>query len=133
MTVSHPASTGPLTLAVIDREGLVMAELSVIPGEMNLLALVPAIRDIDRTMWAQLMERGQPVGPPLWIIPMRAPPPVRTVTSIRASNQQPYTRVIGWGDRATDPADPETAQAMSAWRPPDAVVTGGYRVIPARE
>ena len=133
VTVAPRKARGPLSLAVIDRDGRALAELSVIPGEMNLLALVPSLRDVDRTVWVQLMEGEQPVGAPLWITPMRAPPAVRTVTSIRTSNQQPYTRVIGWGDRALDPADPETAQAMPAWRPPDSVVTGGYRVALARD
>lgn len=133
VTVSGKAATGPLSLAVIDRDGRTLADLSVIPGEMNLLALVPSLRDIDRTVWVQLMQGETPVGAPLWITPMRAPPAVRTVTSIRSANQQPYTRIVGWGDRALDPADPETAQAMPAWRPPDAVVTGGFRVTPARD
>lgn len=133
VTVSGKALAGPLSLVVIDRDGRALADLSVIPGEMNLLALVPSLRDIDRTVWVQLMQGETPVGAPLWITPMRAPPAVRTVTSIRASNQQPYTRVVGWGDRALDPADPETAQAMPAWRPPDAVVTGGFRVTLARD
>jgi cyclophilin family peptidyl-prolyl cis-trans isomerase len=133
VTVAPRKADGSLSLAVIDRDGRTLAELSVIPGEMNLLALVPSLRDADRTVWVQLMDGDQPVGAPLWVTPMRAPPAVRTVTSIRASNQQPYARVVGWGDRAMDPADPETAQAMPAWRPPDPVVTGGYRVTPARD
>jgi peptidyl-prolyl cis-trans isomerase B (cyclophilin B) len=64
---------------------------------------------------------------------LRAPPAVRTVRSMRVASQQPYTRVVGWGDRAFDPHDPETAQAMPTWVASDPVVTGGLRVEPARE
>lgn len=131
VSVDDRGSVDPLSLLVLDRNGATLAEVSVVPGSMDLLALVPAIRDSERTLWLQLMEGDRPVGQPLWITPMRASPPVRTVRSVRPSNRQPYTRVVGWGDRAIDPADAETAQAMPQWTPADPVVTGGYRVEPA--
>ena len=55
------------------------------------------------------------------------------VRSIRASNQQPYLRVVGWGDRAFEPNDPETAAALPTWSAPDPVVTAGFRVEPATD
>ena len=133
ISVERAAGAKPLSLQVLDRDGRSLAEISVVPGETNLLALAPAIRDAERTLWLQLMEGDAAVGQPMWITPMRAPPPVRTVRSIRTTNQQPYTRVVGWGDRAIDPSDPETAQAMPSWTPPDPVITGGFRVEPAED
>lgn len=133
ITVGRGDSSEPLALAVLDRDGRSLAEVSVVPGETDLLALVPAIRQTDRTLWLQLMEGERSVGQPLWIIPMRAPPPVRTVRSLRATNSQPYTRIVGWGDRAFDPADPETRQAMASWTSPDPVVTAGFRLEPAQD
>jgi peptidyl-prolyl cis-trans isomerase B (cyclophilin B) len=126
-------SHGALALQVIDRTGRVVDTVTVAPGTIDLLPLAPALTQMQETAWVQLLEDDRPVGAPLWITPLRAAPPVRTVRSIRPSNQQPYQRVVGWGDRALDPNDAETAAAMPAWTPADPVVTAGYRVEPAVE
>lgn len=131
--VIAPETHGALALRVIDRTGRVLDTVSVTPGSINLRALAPSIADAQRTLWLQLMDEDRAVGTPLWITPLRAPPAVRTVRSIRLNTQQPYTRVVGWGDRAFDPHDPETAQAMPTWVASDPVITGGFRVEPACE
>ena len=126
-------SHGALALQVLDRTGRTVETVTVAPGTVDLLPLVPALPKATETMWVQLLEDGRAVGAPLWVTPLRAAPPVRTVRSIRASNQQPYLRVVGWGDRALDPNDAETAAAMPTWTPADPVVTAGFRVEPAVE
>ena len=119
---------GALTVQVIDRAGKLLDTFAVTPGVVDALALSRAVAETHGTVWLQLAEDGRSVGPPLWVTPLRGPPPVRTVRSIRASNQQPYLRVVGWGDRAFDPSDAETAAAMPGWSTPDPVVTAGFRV-----
>lgn len=131
--VAAPDRHGALNLRVIDRTGKVLDTVSVAPGSMNLRPLAPSIGDATCTLWLQLTEDDRPVGSPLWITPLRAPPAVRTVRSMRAGMQQPYSRVVGWGDRAFDPHDPDTAQAMPGWIASDPVITGGFRVEPASE
>ena len=131
--IRAPENHGPLTLHAIDRAGVEMGSISVVPGTVNVLAMIPALHEVERTVWLQLMQNEIPVGAPLWVTPLRAPPTVRTVRSIRQSNQQSYTRVVGWGDRAFDPQDPETAQSIANWTPSDAVLTSGFRVQPAVE
>jgi peptidyl-prolyl cis-trans isomerase B (cyclophilin B) len=131
LEVRAPATHGPLVLHVLDRAGTSLDELAVTPGMVDLSPLVTVLERADRARWLQLRESGQPVGAPVWFVPLRAAPPVRTVRSIRASTQQPYLRVVGWGDRAYDPTDAETAAAMPTWTAPDPIVTSGFRLEPA--
>ena len=126
-------SHGALALQLLDRTGRAIETVTVAPGSVDLLPLAPGLAKSTETIWVQLLEDGRAIGAPLWITPLRAAPPVRTVRSIRASNQQPYQRVVGWGDRALDPNDAETAATMPTWSPADPVVTAGYRVEPAVE
>jgi len=131
--VIAPETHDALTLRVIDRTGKVLDTVSVTAGSINLRPLAPSIAEAQRTVWLQLMEDDHAVGAPLWITPLRAPPAVRSVHSMRTNTQQPYTRVVGWGDRAFDPHDPETAQSMPTWVPSDPVITGGFRLEDACE
>ncbi len=133
LAVTAPERSGALTVLVLDRTGTPLDTLSVTPGVMDALALCPALAQTQQTLWLQLAEDGTPVGTPVWVTPLRSPPPARTVRSVRASNQQPYLRVVGWGDRAFDPADPETAAAMPTWSAPDPVVTAGFRLESATD
>ncbi|MFM7808928.1 MAG: hypothetical protein ACKPEA_13540, partial [Planctomycetota bacterium] len=105
-------SHGALALQLLDRTGRAIETVTVAPGSVDLLPLAPGLAKSTETIWVQLLEDGRAIGAPLWITPLRAAPPVRTVRSIRASNQQPYQRVVGWGDRALDPNDAETAATM---------------------
>jgi len=129
--IMAPADHGELELLVLDREGRRLAEISVVPGRMDVLALVPELGQATRTTWVQLAADGTAVGSPLWITPLRGAPAVRTVPSTRPGTQDPYTRIVGWGDRALDPTDPQTGAVMGGWSVPDPVVTSGYRVEPA--
>lgn len=126
-------SHGALALQVLDRTGRLLETVTVAPGTVDLLPLAPELATAHETVWVQLVEEGRAVGAPLWITPLRAAPPVRTVRSIRPGTQQPYQRVVGWGDRAIDPNDAETAAALPGWTPADPVVTAGFRVEPAVE
>jgi cyclophilin family peptidyl-prolyl cis-trans isomerase len=124
---------GPLTIRLIDGAGAEIDSLAVTPGTADLSTLAETLDRNDRAVWLQLFEFDTPACAPLWLVPLRAAPPVRTARSIRASTQQPYTRVVGWGDRAIDPADPETAAVMATWTAPDPIVTSGHRVEMAVE
>jgi peptidyl-prolyl cis-trans isomerase B (cyclophilin B) len=126
--VLAPAEHGALTIEVLDRDGTSIDRLSVTPGTADLTPLVDVLEKTDRARWLQLLEEGRPVGAPVWFVPLRAAPPVRTVRSNRAGTQQPYLRVVGWGDRAYDPTDAETAAAMPTWTAPDPIVTSGFRL-----
>jgi cyclophilin family peptidyl-prolyl cis-trans isomerase len=130
--VQAPEGHGPLSILVLDRAGNVQERISVTPGTVDLAPLASALERADRALWLQLAEDDRMIGTPLWFVPLRAAPPVRTVRSIRASTQQPYLRVVGWGDRAYDPQDSETAAAMPAWSAPDPIVTSGFRIEPAQ-
>jgi cyclophilin family peptidyl-prolyl cis-trans isomerase len=130
--VQAPEGHGPLAIVVLDRAGNAQERISVTPGTVDLAPLATALERADRALWLQLTEDERAVGQPLWFVPLRAAPPVRTVRSIRASTQQPYQRVVGWGDRAYDPNDSETAAAMPSWSAPDPIVTSGFRIEPAQ-
>ena len=133
LDVRAPAEHGPLVIHVMDRAGTSVDQFAVTPGVVDLAPLATELQRSDRARWLQLRESDQPVGTPVWFVPLRAAPPVRTVRSIRASTQQPYLRVVGWGDRAYDPTDAETAAAMPTWTAPDPIVTSGFRLEPAVE
>ncbi|MFM7808499.1 MAG: peptidylprolyl isomerase [Planctomycetota bacterium] len=131
LDVRAPVEHGPLVIHVMDRAGTTMDQLAVTAGVVDLSPLMKELERADRARWLQLRESGQPGGAPCWFVPLRAAPPVRTVRSIRASTQQPYLRVVGWGDRAYDPTDAETAAVMPTWTAPDPIVTSGFRLEPA--
>jgi peptidyl-prolyl cis-trans isomerase B (cyclophilin B) len=131
LEVRAPAEHGPLVIHVLDRAGTSLDQLAVTPGVVDLTPLATELERADRARWLQLRESDQPAGAPVWFVPLRAAPPVRTVRSIRATTQQPYLRVVGWGDRAYDPTDAETAAAMPTWTAPDPIVTSGFRLEPA--
>jgi cyclophilin family peptidyl-prolyl cis-trans isomerase len=133
LEVRAPAEHGPLVIHVMDRAGTSVDQLTVTPGVVDLAPLAKELQRADRARWLQLRESDQPVGAPIWFVPLRAAPPVRTVRSIRTSTQQPYLRVVGWGDRAYDTTDAETAAAMPTWTAPDPIVTSGFRLEPAVE
>ncbi len=128
VTVQATDPRGALTLQIMDRDGHVTDTIAVSPGTVDLQPLSASLTGSQQTMWIQLVEDGNPIEAPIWITPLRSPPPVRTVRSIRASNQQPYTRIIGWGDRAFDPQDADTKTAMPQWTAPEPVITSGFRM-----
>ena len=128
LAVRARAGHGPLSIVLLDRAGRVVDRMSVAPGTVDLTPLASTLDRLDRAVWLQLREGERSIGSPVWCVPLRAAPPVRTVRSIRASNQQPYLRVVGWGDRASNPADPETSAALPNWTAADPVVTAGFRL-----
>lgn len=128
LMVRARAGHGPLSIVLLDRAGRVVDRMGVAPGTVDLTPLASTLDRLDRAVWLQLREGERSIGSPVWCVPLRAAPPVRTVRSIRASNQQPYLRVVGWGDRAYNPADPETAAALPNWTAADPVVTAGFRL-----
>lgn len=110
LDVRAPAEHGPLVIHVMDRAGTSVDQLAVTPGVVDLAPLVKELQRADRACWLQLRESDQPVGAPIWFVPLRAAPPVRTVRSIRAGTQQPYLRVVGWAIARTTRPTPRRRQ-----------------------
>ena len=128
--VVAPSDHGQLTIQVLDTDGKSLGDLGVTPGIVDVHALVPAIDDLAKSAWIQLFQDGKPVGSPLVLEPLRSPPSVRTMRAQRKGSNDPYTRIVGWGDRLLDPTDQEVMAASSQWIASEPIVLSGFRTEP---
>ncbi len=128
MVVRRTDDGVPLTLFLIDRAGEVLGMATDVQGRINLLEVISGIGSIDRAAWVQLANGDQPIGPPIVVVPIREPPPVRTVRATRPDNTTAFTKIVGWGDRPLDPDDTTIDDARKSWIAPDPPITSGFKM-----
>ena len=122
------APAGGCTLALLDTDGRELARAAATAGEVDLAALLPAIRTATHAVRVQAVTAaGEPSGAPLVVVPLTVRPTIRTATAMRPDGKTPYTRVIGWGDRLLDPANAEHQKLRSAWPKEDPTPPSGFR------
>ena len=80
-----------------------------------------------KAVWVQLFEDAKPIGAPIVLEPLRSAPSVRTMRGLRKDSNEPYTRVVGWGDRLLNPADQEVVAASAQWIASEPIVLSGFR------
>ncbi|MBM4113955.1 MAG: peptidylprolyl isomerase, partial [Phycisphaerae bacterium] len=131
--VTRPEGSPPLDLVLIARNGTVLGSTPIDAGRYDAIKMIPQIYPIERAAWLQLLAGGSPVGQPMVIVPLRTPPPCRTMIATRPDGTTRYTRVIGWGDQLLDASDASAAALKSSWIDGDAPVTSGWRVSPDRD
>ena len=133
-TFSRPA--GPIRaraasaceLVMMDAEGRVLARASAPAGELDLAALLPALRDIPSAVRVQAVVDGVPTDAPLLVVPLIGRPTIRTLEDVRPDGKTRFTRVIGWGDRLLDPSNAAHEVAKRSWSKEDPVPRSGFRV-----
>ena len=116
------------TLVLLDTDGRELGRAAASPGVVDLAALLPAIRTATHAVRVQAVTAaGEPTGAPLVVVPLAVRPTIRTATAMRPDGTTPYTRIIGWGDRLLDPANPELQKLRSAWPKEDPTPPSGFR------
>jgi cyclophilin family peptidyl-prolyl cis-trans isomerase len=110
ITVTPPRSFGTVTLALMDFDGIALADpIEVHPGVIDLAEKLPAIWDIRRTAFLQMIDGATPVGSALVLQPMLSR--MVPVTEIRPHpvTGNPHSRIVRWVDENALPP-PATAQ-----------------------
>ena len=125
--VLAPSTHGRLTIEVLDTKGKSLGDLGVTPGIVDIRSMIPTIEDLSKAVWIQLFEDAKPIGAPIVLEPLRPPPSVRTMRGFRKDSNEPYTRVVGWGDRLLNPADQEVVAASAQWIASEPIVLSGFR------
>jgi cyclophilin family peptidyl-prolyl cis-trans isomerase len=119
---------GPCQLVLIDAQGVELARAPATAGELDLAALLPAIRSATRAVRVQVMEGGVPQGAPLLVIPLTTRPTIRVMQDLRPDGTTPFTRVIGWGNTLLDPQNSEHQSLKAQWPKEDPTPMSGFRV-----
>ena len=133
-TFSRP--TGPIRaraasaceLVMMDTDGRVLARATAPAGELDLAALLPALRDIPSAVRVQAVVAGVPTDAPLLVVPLIGRPTIRTMEDVRPDGKTKFTRIIGWGDRLLDPANTAHVEAKRTWSKEDPAPRSGFRV-----
>ena len=114
ITVTSPRSFGIVTLALMDFDGKLLADtIDVHPGRVDLAEKLPAIWQMRRAGYLQMIDGEEPIGPALVIQPMLSRMIPVTRVERRPNGGAPYSRISGWMDE-NDPV----AQAPPAQPPP---------------
>ena len=125
--VLAPSTHGRLTIEVLDTKGTSLGELGVTPGIVDIRSMIPTMDTFSKAVWVQLFEDAKPIGAPIVLEPLRSAPSVRTMRGLRKDSNEPYTRVVGWGDRLLNPADQEVVAASAQWIASEPIVLSGFR------
>ncbi len=115
-------------LVALDRDAKEIARASVSAGEVDLLALLPAIAAPAQALRVQLIVDGTAQAAPLLVTPLHGRPTIRLTNAMRADGKTPYTRVIGWGDRLLDESNAEYQKLKLAWPSADPAPCSGLRL-----
>lgn len=119
---------GTCKLLLLDRDAKEIARASASPGDLDLVALFPTLRDAVRAHRIQAVVNGTPEGAPLVVIPLLNRETIRTASDLRPDGKTAYTRVIGWGDRLLDPANEAHQKLQAAWPKSDPQPMSGFRL-----
>ncbi|MFO0893777.1 MAG: peptidylprolyl isomerase [Phycisphaerales bacterium] len=131
--VTRPRGAPALELALLRADGTLVASAPIDAGIYDAAQMLPALLTVERAGWLQLLAGGAPVGTPLVVVPLRSPPPCRTVSSLRPDGKTRYTRVVGWGDKLLNEDDREARDAKAGWIAGDPVITSGFRILRDRD
>ncbi len=103
MSVEAPR-VAQISLALIDADGALIAEpVSIRPGRIDLAEQFPALWEIRRTSYLQLLIDSEPVGSALVLQPMLSRMvPITTQGSVRPGGSI-TTRIEGWYDELRPP------------------------------
>lgn len=118
----------PCELVLLDRDAVELARATAAPGEVDLAAIFPPLRDIARAVRVQAIVEGTAQGAPLLVIPLLPRPAIRTITDTRPDGTSKFTRVIGFGDELLDPSNAEHVKAKESWTKSDPTPRSGFRL-----
>ncbi len=120
--------TGDCSLVLMDAQGVELARAPAAAGELDLAALLPALRSATRAVRVQVIENDRPQGAPLLVIPLATRPTIRTMQDLRPDGTTPFTRIIGWGDALLDPQNAQHQALKAEWPKEDPTPMSGFKV-----
>ena len=119
ITVNPPRSFGTVTLALMDFDGKLLAQpVEVHPGRVDLAEKLPAIWQLPRAAYLQLIDGEQPIGSALVIQPLLSRMVPVTRVDHRPNGGALYSRIVGWMDENDPAAQAPPAQPPVPPRPP---------------
>ena len=145
--VDESVYRGAMTVEVVllDQPGAIIAEK--VPLELggrtfDLADMFPQIWELRRTVYAQLLRNGEPVGSALVLQPMLSRLTMWTVRDLRPDGRTPYTRIVGWGPKPTEIEQRQIESSGDEGAPPvppepleidDTSVFSGLRIYPEQD
>lgn len=128
ITITPPRAFGPIALVLMDPDGGLLADpVEVKPGDVDLMALFPNIRDIRETSYVQLLKRGEPVGSSLVLQPMLSRMVPITVQAPHPTYGGTHTKIVGWRDefaQESEDQDGDSEKELSDEAPSERYFTG---------
>ena len=118
----------PCELVAMDADGRELGRAPAAAGDLDVAAAIPAVRAAPLAVRVQALVGGAPVDAPVVVTPLEVRPTIRTVDDLRPDGRTRFTRIIGWGDRLLDPANPAHAEAAKSWEKADPAPRSGFRV-----
>jgi peptidyl-prolyl cis-trans isomerase B (cyclophilin B) len=112
---------GTVTLQLMDFDGAPLGDaIAVHPGRVDLAEKMPAIWNVRRTAFLQMLDLDQPVGSALVLQPMLSRMVPLTEVRVHPTTGQPHSKIVGWADendpamQTPRPASPATAAAETS-------------------
>ncbi len=121
-----------VTLMLLDSGGQVIGQSPVRASTIDLRQVIPAMLSIERAAYLQASVRGESIGAPLVVEPLRTPRRVRTRERTDETGAV-RTDVIGWDADPLPSATREERDAMSTPRPVEPQITAGFRLYPEED
>jgi peptidyl-prolyl cis-trans isomerase B (cyclophilin B) len=114
--VVSPRSFGMVTLVLMNFDGGLLAPpVDVMPGRVDLAETLPAIWDLRRAAYLQMLDGTQPVGSSLVLQPMLSRMVPVTRSEPHPMTGQPHSRIVDWVDENTPPLEaPAATQPATA-------------------
>jgi peptidyl-prolyl cis-trans isomerase B (cyclophilin B) len=116
------------SLVLLDRDAKELARATATAGEVDLAALFPSIRSVERAVRVQVVVDGTPQGAPLIVVPLVSRPTIRTTQDTRPDGKTKFTRIIGWGSALLDPTNETHAALAKEWPNADPTPLSGFRI-----
>jgi len=120
--------TEPCELVLLDRDAKELGRAAATAGEVDLAAIFPTIRSVDRAVRVQAVVGGTPEGAPLLVVPLVSRPTIRTAEDVRPDGTTKFTRIVGWGDQQIDPTNEKYAKLAAGWTKGDPTPLSGFRI-----
>jgi peptidyl-prolyl cis-trans isomerase B (cyclophilin B) len=127
--IARLAADGACRLVLLDAAANELARAAATSGDLDLAALLPAIRGATGVVRVQAVVDGTPAGAPLVVIPLRSRDTIRTMQDLRPDGKTAYTRIIGWGDRLLDSSNEAHLKEKERWPKSDPQPMSGFRLM----
>lgn len=132
VSVGLDGLTDEVALVLLDADGAQLARVDTRAPSLDLRMAMPEVLSITRAAYLQGLVRGEAVGTPLVVEPLRTPRRVRTREEIDATGAT-RTVVIGWDGEPLPDATPADRAAMKEGVQYEPQITAGFHMAPEED